>query len=127
MATMRFAHESRKGGAADALAMDIVQTYPELKGNPAEVLNKVLSRLKTEFPAKFKDSRKSTAQSVAEPGDADTSTKTKGSSKKYTSRQLNAIQIEMGKTFVQAGAMKNLNEYAEQLAEIGELDAQKGA
>ncbi len=114
-------------GAADALTMEIVQTYPELKGNPSAVLEKVSNRLKEEFPNKFGKTRRTTTQSVAEPSDADTSTRTKGSGKKYGAKSLNEMQLQIGRTFVEAGAMKNLNEYAEQLAEIGELDAQKGA
>ena len=115
-------------GAADALTLDIIQTYPELKNNPSEVLKKVSNRLKDEFPNKFGKTQKP-KQSVAEPSDADTQSKSKGTSKtsKYTSRHLNEVQMEIGKTFVETGAMKNLNEYAEQLAEIGELDVQKGA
>lgn len=114
-------------GAADALTMEIVRTQPELKGNPLEVLDIVSRRLKEEFPTKFGVARRATAQSVAEPGQADTSSKSKGSSKKYTPKHLNEDQLAIGKTFVEAGAMKNLNEYTSQLAEMGELDVQKGA
>ena len=114
--------------ATDALTLEMVQTYPELKGNPAEVLKRVKNRLQEEFPEKFgKTPRKKTSQSVSEPGQADESSRSRGAGKKFTSKQLNEVQLEMGKTFVASGAMKNLNEYAEQLAEIGELDSQKGA
>lgn len=114
-------------GAADALAAEIIKSYPELKNSPGEVLDKVSNRLKEEFPSKFGKTRKTPNQSVAEPGNADTSMRTKSSTKKYTSRHLNDLQLQIGKTFVETGAMKDLNEYAEQLAEMGELDAQKGA
>ena len=114
-------------GAADALTMEVVRTRPELKGHPTEVLDLVSKRLKEEFPGKFGKVRRATTQSVAEPGQADTSSRSKGSSKKYTSKHLNEDQLAIGKTFVEAGAMKNLNEYTSQLAEMGELDVQKGA
>lgn len=115
-------------GAADALAIEIVQAFPELRGRPSEVLSKVTDRLKTEFPTKFgKTTRRGTTQSVAEPGQGDTASRTKGSAKKYTSKHLNETQLEYGRNFVQDGIMKDLNEYAAQLAEIGELDSQKGA
>lgn len=114
-------------GAADALTMEIVQTYPELRGKPTEVLEKVTARLKEEFPSKFGKTRRGTPQSVAEAGQADTSSRSKSGVKKYTSRHLNETQMEYGRNFVRDGVMKDLNEYTAQLAELGELDAQKGA
>ena len=114
-------------GAADALTMEIVKAYPELRGNPSEVLEKVSLRLKEEFPQKFGKQTRTRTQTVAEPGQADISNRSKGSSKKYSSRHLNETQMDIGKTFVQDGIMKDLNEYASQLAELNELDAQKGA
>lgn len=115
-------------GAADALTLETVQNHPELKANPKEVLDLVTKTMQKEFPEKFgKTSRKRTTQSVSEPGQADETSRNKGAAKKYTSKHLNEVQLAMGKTFVEAGAMKNLTEYAAQLAEIGELDAQKGA
>jgi len=112
-------------GAADALALEIVRTNPELRGRPSEVLEKVTMRLKEEFPSKFNARRQ--APTVAEPGQADISNRSKTSRSKYSSRHLNEVQSEIGRTFVQDGIMKDLNEYASQLAELGELDAQKGA
>lgn len=114
-------------GAADALTQEIVQTYPELRGQPTQVLEKVTARLKEEFPHKFGKTRRGTPQSVAEAGQADTSNRSKGASKKFTSKHLNEIQMEYGRNFVRDGVMKDLNEYAGQLAELGELDSQKGA
>lgn len=114
-------------GAADALTMEIVQTNPELRGNPTEVLERVTARLKEEFPSKFGKTRRGTPQSVAEAGQADTSSRSKGGSKKFTSKHLNEVQMEYGRNFVRDGVMKDLNDYAGQLAELGELDAQKGA
>lgn len=115
-------------GAADALTLEIVQAYPELRNSPSEVLKKVEVRMKEEFPSKFgKTTRRGSVQTVSEPGQADETNRSKGSGKKFTSKHLNEMQMQMGKTFVETGAMKNLNEYASQLAEIGELDAQKGA
>lgn len=115
-------------GAADALTMEVVHNNPELRGSPTAVLEKVTKMIQKEFPEKFgKLPRKKTLQSVSEPGQADETLRSKGASKKYTSKHLNEVQMAMGKTFVEAGAMKNLTEYAAQLAEIGELDAQKGA
>lgn len=115
-------------GAADALTLETIQSRPELKNNPTEVLGLVTKMMEKQFPEKFnKTTRKRTTQSVSEPGQGDESTRSKGGSKKFSSKHLNEVQMAMGKTFVQAGAMKNLTEYAAQLAEIGELDVQKGA
>ena len=115
-------------GAAEALAREVLDQNPGLRGSPSTVLEMVSKQLKEEFPAKFgKTPRRGTAQSVAEPGQADTSNRSRGSTKKFSSKHLNEVQMEYGRNFVRDGVMKNLNEYASQLAELGELDAQKGA
>lgn len=110
-------------GAADAIADEL---YNQNKNLPvSDILDMVTDRMKEEFPNKFgKTQRKSTQRTVIEPGEA--STKAKTSRKKYTSRSLNPQQREIGNTFVEAGAFKTVQEYVDQLAEIGELDAQKG-
>lgn len=115
-ATMRY--------ATDGITRDIVQAYPELKNSPKLILEKVSSKVREEFPHKF-NKRRSTTQSVSEGGDAQT--KSKGSKQKYRNSHLNEMQREFGKTFVESGAFKTLDEYTAQLAEMGELDIQKGA
>ncbi len=110
--------------ATDGLTRDIVQSYPELKNSPKLILEKVTKRLEEEFPHKFKK-RRNTTQAVSEGGDAQT--RSKSSKQKYTGRHLNEMQREFGKTFVESGVMKSLDEYATQLSEMGELDAQRGA
>ena len=111
-------------GAADAYAAHIVQENPALKDSPEEVLKLVTKEIRQQFPDKFGGTRRKPGQTVSEPGDG--AARSKGSAKKYSARHLNSTQREIGQTFVQTGAMKNLDEYAAQLAEIGELDIQKG-
>jgi len=110
--------------ATDGIARDILQSYPELKNSPRQVLEKVTSRIKEEFPTKFAK-RRNSPQGVSEPGEG--KAKAASSSKKYSARNLNSTQLEFGRTFVETGAMKSLDEYAGQLAKMGELDIQKGA
>jgi hypothetical protein len=114
-------------GAADALTMEMVQAFPELRGNPSAVLDKVAKRLKDEFPAKFGIKKRSAPKGVAEPGQADTTARSRGTVKKFTAKHLNEVQMKFGRDFVRDGVMKDLNEYASQLAELGDLDVQRGA
>lgn len=111
-------------GAAEALADSLVKETPSYKDTPGKLLKKVTETLEKEFPTKFGKTASTPRQTVSEPGEG--STRSSVRPKKYTSRQLNDEQIKVGKRFVSTGAIKDLNEYAQQLAEIGGLDSQLG-
>lgn len=110
-------------GAADAMAADLYQTRTDLRGDTEALLAEVKVQMQQRFPTEV-GGRKVKRQSVTEPGNVNASTRS--GAKKYTAKHLNAEQLTFGKTFVESGAMKDLAEYAGQLADIGELDIQKG-
>ena len=112
-------------GAADGLVRDIVEKNPSLQGNVEEVLAQATERLKEEFPNKF--GRKQVRSAVLEGGNGDGVSTPRTTTNKYTARHLNTEQRKIAERFVRQGAVKSLEEYARQLADIGELDAQKGA
>lgn len=113
-------------GAAEGLVQDMIKKNPSLQGQVKEVLDRVTTKLKEEFPTKFgiKTKMKIVESSGTETGEL----KQSNSAPKYTARHLNSEQKEVAKRFVTAGAFKNMDEYAAELAKIGGLDAQsKGA
>jgi archaellum component FlaC len=110
-------------GAAEALADNLVKENPSYKDTPGELLNKVTETLQQEFPSKF-GKPASKRQTVSEPGDG--AVRSSVRPKKYSARQLNDEQAKVGKRFMASGAVKSLDEYAQQLADIGGLDSQLG-
>lgn len=108
-------------GAANGLVGDMIRRDPSLQGRVREVLEKVTTQLKEEFPNKF--GKKVRMSTVTESSTSDT----KQSAPKYTARHLNADQKQIAKRFIAAGAIKSMDEYAQQMAEINGLDAQRGA
>lgn len=112
-------------GAAEGLAKDLVDKDPSLQGNVEEILSRVTDTLKEEFPNKF--GRKQVRSAVLEGSNGDGVSQARTPTAKYTARHLNVEQRRIAERFVRQGAVKSLEEYARQLADIGELDAQKGA
>lgn len=106
-------------GAADAVALDYVKRDPSAKADPARVLNHVTQEIRKKFPQEFSTRRTSPTKPVAEPSSRGS---TKGKNSKYTEKHLTDEQRKIARTFVEAGAMKSIQEYVDQLAELGELE-----
>ncbi len=112
-------------GAAEALVKAEVARNPSASKDIRATLDKVTAKLKEDFPNKFGIKQRSRTSTVTEPGSSD-QTLSRTSSNKYTAKHLNDFQKQVAKRFIQAGAIKSMDEYAKQLADIGELDAQRG-
>ena len=107
-------HDPLLAGAFNGVVESILKKNPELKGEVKRVLDMAASKLKEEFPSKFGKRRQTiTESSSSEP--------TKGSPDKNLARKLNEEQRQFAKRFIQQGALKSYEEYAQQLAAIGEL------
>jgi hypothetical protein len=112
-------------GAANGIVQNLLSTDPSLQGQVKEVLERATTKLKEEFPQKFNGKPRNTK--VTEPSTSDNNTATPKPAK-YTARHLNEEQKRIAKRFVDQKAVKSMDEYAQQLADIGALDAQnKGA
>jgi len=108
-------------GAANGIISDILAKDPSMQGNIKEVLDRTSAKLKEEFPSKF-GIRQRTPR-VTEPSGSEP----KLSAPKFTARHLNDQQKAVAKRFIAMGALKTMEEYAQQLGDIGGLDSQKGA
>lgn len=108
-------------GAANGIISDMLAKDPSLQGNIREILDRTTAKLKEEFPNKFGITRRTPR--VTEPSGSDI----QPSGKKFTARHLNDQQRAIAKRFIEMGAMKSMEEYAQQLGEIGGLDSQRGA
>jgi len=84
-----------------------------------EVLDYVESKMKRLHPDKFGGVPKAGKQTAV--GSASTTSNKSGGTKKYSERDLSFEQKTIAKRFVQSGALKNVQEYVDQLVEIGEL------
>lgn len=113
-------------GVANGAIQQLLAEDPELEETPAELLEEAKKIVMAEMPHKFEDStRKATPRSaVVEPDTRSRSTS--GRKDKFSAKHLNEEQLRIGRTFVNAKALASLDEYATQLAELGELDIQKG-
>jgi hypothetical protein len=103
-------------GAVDSVAKDIFEKDNSL--TPKQVLAETKRIVKGRFPDAFGGQRP--------PVNAVTETQTsrrtqRGGKVKYSKSALSEEQRRVGSTFVQAGALKSLDEYAQQLGELGEL------
>ena len=101
-------------GAADAAAASVRAENPQW---PVEdVLAEVAERVDVKFN---KPSKRRASNTVTETGARRKQTSSKKG--KYGKSDLNEEQLKVGRTFVNAGALKSLDEYAQQLGDIGEL------
>jgi len=101
-------------GAANGVVEEIITNNPELKGEVSRVLEMATNRLKEEFPNKFGKRRQAITESSSNEAN-------KGSPSKNLARKLTEEQRGFAKRFIQQGALKSYEEYAQQLADIGEL------
>lgn len=106
-------------GATNAIVQSLLSEDPTLENDPEELLTQAAKLVKKEMPHKFQKDTKRTKVSES----TTTSKSGKGKSK-FSSRDLNEEQRRIGTTFVKSGALKSLDEYAQQLADLGELDSQ---
>lgn len=99
--------------AADAMAVEYARNNPQ--ADFQEVADVVTKQMAEEFPDKFNKRPKNTR--VNEPSMNGNS----AARKKASVNKLTEQQKKIGQKFVRQGAVKNLQEYAEQLAAIGEI------
>ena len=84
-----------------------------------ESLNKVLEDVKSRFPEheSFRNGSRSRPSSV-ESGRRSSS----GTKRRYSPADLNAHQKEIGERWVRTGALKNLQQYVDELVKVGDLE-----
>lgn len=111
-------------GAVDSLSMDYIEKHPSAKDNVREVLDYVDKTIRDEFPHKF-DKQQRRPAATSEPGEPVARTREKGKNSKNTKQDLNEMQRTFCKTLVAEGALTE-QEYIDQIADLGELDKQKG-
>ena len=115
-------------GAADAIAMELIKTDPSLNKDVGLLLERVLETLQEEFPNRnfgqtsTKTKPTTNKNLVIEPGEGNVTARTANTtSRRYTARNLSSEQLRIAKSFVEMGAVKSVDEYATQLAAIGEI------
>lgn len=110
--------------AANGIVAEYIRNNPE--GTPTEALEFMEKQIKEEFPHKFNNKRKlprSSSVTEQDPngggpgGDG-------GGKKKYNKSDLSEEQLVFAKTFEMQGAL-SIQEYVNQLAELGELPSQQ--
>lgn len=102
-------------GAADAFANDYITRNPSAVSDAEAVLNYVDQQIKKEFPDM--EARRRPSGTVDTDGTA-----SRGKPRKFSSRNLNDDQRRIGETLVRAGAFEKLQDYVDQLAELGEIN-----
>ena len=121
-------------GAFEQIVAGMVEEDPSVEQDPTQLLNDAFDVLKKELPSKFNASDDAEEEeetpaprkrsSVSEPSQRGR-TKASTTKVKYSKKDLNDQQLRFGQTFVESGAFKSLDEYAAELATLGELDSQK--
>lgn len=104
-------------GVADAIGTSYAAENPHLP--PADVLAHVAKQVKAEMPHKFGGQRAVAPQVIEKGGKPNTPAR--GKKPKFTAKDLDDEQLKMAKTFVDTGALPDIQTYVDQLAEIGEL------
>jgi hypothetical protein len=100
-----------KRGAADAFAASIREQNPEMP--LAEVLENVSKKVAESFNTGARRGANNPMTGTAQAG--------RPAKRAYGKADLNDEQRKIGERLVKAGALKNIKEYAAQLAEIGEI------
>jgi hypothetical protein len=86
------------------------------EASPEDVLGYIDEEMQNRFPAKF---GKPSPSPVAEPNR--TTRPSSNRSDEVSAKDLSQFQMEVGKTFVEEGVVNSLDDYAKQLAEVGDL------
>lgn len=98
---------------------DFIAAKEAQRGTPIEdVLKKVEARVRASFPDQFKAPPQ--MPSVNEPSGRKPRANSNGR-KTYTARDLSPEQKDVANMLVKSGAFKNVQEYVDQLADIGEI------
>lgn len=103
--------------AFDAIVISLVNEDPELVKAPATALEEATKRIKEEFPEKFENKPRKTNQTVLDKT-TKKSAKAKG---KYSVGMMSEEQKKVAQRLVNAGAGLTMEDYAQQLGELGEL------
>lgn len=103
----------------DACLQQVIDNDPTASNNPRKALEEATKLAKREIPGRFGLERVR-GSAVVEPGDG--ASRARSGKSKYSARHLSDDQKAVGKRFIATGAIKNLDEYAQQLAAIGGLD-----
>lgn len=109
-------------GAADTIFLNYMGKNPEDFDGALKVVDE---KMRSRFPEEFGLSKKPKASSVSESNGRAKGSKKSTKSNKFTSRDLTEEQHKIAKTFVDSGVFENMQEYVDQLADLGELDAQQ--
>lgn len=103
----------------EACLQQVIDKNPDITSTPRKALEEATKLAKKEVPGRFGLER-NRSSSVIEPGDS--TTRARSGRSKYSARHLSDEQRAVGKRFIATGAVKSLDEYAQQLGEIGGLD-----
>lgn len=106
-------------GAADALVNDYIAKHPNWENDIDSVLEFVDENMKKSFPEELGQRRRPSATTEASGSQGKGTSGAKG---KFTARHLSADQRRIGETLVKAGAFEKIQDYVNQLAELGELE-----
>lgn len=109
---------------ADGLSRRYVSGKNDDDFDVNEMLAYVEQGVKKTFPAKF--ARKKAGNAVTPDTGRGRSKKKRSSSSKFKPSDMSGAQASVARTFVKIGTYKNVQEYVDQLAELGELPAQQG-
>lgn len=103
----------------EACLQQVIDNNPNITKTPRKALEEATKLAKREVPGRFGLERVR-GSAVVEPGEG--SSRARSGRSKYSARHLTDEQKAVGKRFIATGAIKNLDEYAQQLAAIGGLD-----
>lgn len=103
----------------EACLQQVIDKNPDITDTPRKALEEATKLAKKEVPGRFGLER-NRSSSVIEPGDSDT--RVRSGRNKFSARHLSEEQRAVGKRFIATGAVKSLDEYAQQLGEIGGFD-----
>ncbi len=103
-------------GATDAIAADYLKKNPE---DFAGMLKYIDKEIRKEFPSKFGITKPSSTAVSTPNGRGKSAVSSKG--KKFTPRNLSEEQYSVGKTFVNQGIYKNMQEWVDALVDTDQL------
>lgn len=107
-------------GAANALIEDILRSEPHRKSDISGVLSEVTATMKKEFPNKLGTTRTRKSE-ILDVGDEPTSSQRGSQAPKNLARYMTEEQRKVATRFVKQGAFKNVEDYAKELYEVGEI------
>ena len=106
-------------GTANQLYLEY-QVENGMDSPPSEILRYVETQMKEKFPNEFGLPKKDTPLTTET---SSTGTRSEDSKKKYTVKDLSDEQRKIGESFVRDGAFEDIQEYVNDLADMGEIEA----